>query len=142
MKISELARRTGVSAHALRHYERQGLLKARRLPSGYRDYDERVVREVIFIVMARRVGLPLKRIADSLPAYRAGRLTFTQMIDALNERIAEVDAAIATQQQQRRLLVDHVQWLADQQAQARRSRAERSGGTPPWPQVRTRKETR
>jgi DNA-binding transcriptional MerR regulator len=142
MKISELAQRTGVSAHALRHYERLGLLKARRLPSGYRDYDERVVREVIFIVMARRVGLPLKRIGDSLPAYRAGRLTFTQMIDALNERIAEVDAAIAAQQQQRQLLLDHVQWLADQQAQARRSRAERSTGAPQWPQVHTRKETR
>ena len=40
MKISELAKRTGVSTHALRHYERLGLLEPVRHANGYRDYTE------------------------------------------------------------------------------------------------------
>ncbi len=40
MRISELARRTGVSPHALRHYERLGLLRPARTTGGYRDYPE------------------------------------------------------------------------------------------------------
>ncbi|MED5621405.1 MerR family DNA-binding transcriptional regulator [Ideonella sp. BN130291] len=133
MRISQLAERTGVSAHALRHYERLGLLKPRRLPSGYRDYDERVVREVVFIVMGRQMGLPLQRIAENLPAYRAGRLSHAQVIDALQQRVAELDQEISTRQQQRQALLDHVQWLVQQQKQAR----ERSpSGATPWPKVR------
>lgn len=34
MLISELARLTGVTVHALRHYERAGLLRPARLPNG------------------------------------------------------------------------------------------------------------
>ena len=57
MQISELAKQTGVTVHALRHYERLGLLKPARLPNGYRDYSDGMRREVIFITMSRQIGL-------------------------------------------------------------------------------------
>ena len=38
MQISELARQAAVSVHALRHYERLGLIRPHRRANGYRDY--------------------------------------------------------------------------------------------------------
>jgi MerR family transcriptional regulator, copper efflux regulator len=111
MRISELAARTQASAHALRHYEGLGLIHAARSAGGYRLFAESVVREVLLILMCRRIGFSLKEIALWLPAYRAGRLSASQMIDMLHERIAQIDTSIAEQRQQRQLLVQHVAWL-------------------------------
>jgi DNA-binding transcriptional MerR regulator len=50
MLISEIAAQAGVNIQAIRFYESRGLLKKpRRLPSGYRDYPEEVVKVVRFI---------------------------------------------------------------------------------------------
>jgi MerR family copper efflux transcriptional regulator len=114
MRISELAQRTGVSPHALRHYERLGLLRPARTSGGYRDYPESARREVIFIAMSRKIGFSLKSIAEHLPAYRAGRLRIDQMIEAMRERIAEIDGELAALQAQRAQVVEHIQWLRKQ----------------------------
>ena len=66
MKISELAKRTGVSTHALRHYERLGLLAPMRHANGYRHYTESMRREVVFIAMSRKIGFSLAAIAERL----------------------------------------------------------------------------
>jgi DNA-binding transcriptional MerR regulator len=108
MRISELALRTGVTPHALRHYERQGLLRPARRPSGYREYAESAVRDVMFIVSGRRLGYSLKDLRDALPAYRAGRLTPELGIESLRARIAEIERQIAAQQALRAELLRHV----------------------------------
>lgn len=118
MKVSELARCTGVSVHRLRRYEAQGLLHAERQASGYREFSERAVREVLFIDRGREIGLSLKTLADALPRYRAGTLSIDEMIDALQARIAEVDAVIAEQQALRGKLVEHIGWFRQRQAAA------------------------
>jgi len=137
MKISEVARRAGVTAHALRHYERLGLIAAARRPSGYRDYDETVVREVAFITAGRRLGFSLRALGEALPAYRDGRLTPSQGIESLNELIAEVDRQIAALQVRRATLVGHVARLQDK---ARAKKPTRRGAA--WPSFRTPKEPR
>jgi DNA-binding transcriptional MerR regulator len=133
MRISELAQRTGVSAHRLRRYESEGLLQAERSDGGYREFSERTVREVIFISMGRDLGFSLKRLAETLPRYRAGSLTIDQMIDELQRRIAEVDVLIAEQRALRKRLVSHIGWFEKRkQAQARRE----SAATPRFPSTR------
>ncbi|MGC7098357.1 MerR family transcriptional regulator [Amycolatopsis lurida] len=67
MRISELARRTGVSQRLLRYYEEQGLLRPQRLPSGYRVYDESDVTTVEHIRNLLAAGLSTTTIADLLP---------------------------------------------------------------------------
>lgn len=134
MQISELARRTAVSVHALRHYERLGLLQPRRLANGYRDYPAGLQREVVFIAMSRQLGFSLPQIADRLGAYRAGTLTVEAMAQALGERAEALAQQIAALQAQNDRVMEHKAWLLAQQAAARRPRV----GTPrpPWPQVR------
>lgn len=133
MKVSELARRTGVSVHRLRRYEDAGLIGAERLASGYREFGERTVREVVFISMGRDLGFSLQELAGALPRYRAGTLTFEQMVEAMQGRIAQVDALIAEQRALRKRLVSHIDWLHKRQREAAKPRA-----STPWP--RTRKE--
>lgn len=134
MRISELAARSGASAHALRHYEKLGLIRAGRSAGGYREFADSVVREVVFIVMGRRIGFSLKEIGEWLPAYRSGRLTAEQMIDALQERIDQIDAQIAQQRVQRGQLLEHIAWFR-QRAQKARA-APGSPPATPWPSAR------
>ena len=74
MQISELAQQASVSVHALRHYERLGLIHPDRRANGYRDYPARMRREVVFIAMSRQLGFSLPQIALRLDEYRAGTL--------------------------------------------------------------------
>lgn len=129
MRVSELAQRTGVSAHRLRRYEELGLLRAERRASGYREFGEGAVREVVFIAMGRDLGFSLKALAEALPRYRAGTLSFEQVVDFMQQRIAEVDAEIARQRALRKKLVSHIAWLARRQ----RELEQRPSATAAWP---------
>ena len=99
MPISEVARRSGVAASALRYYEERGLISSERAGSGHRRFTRSVLRRVAFVVFAQRVGLSLEEIAEQLahqPTDRApsrrdwSRLSagWTERIDA---RIAELE---------------------------------------------------
>ncbi|MBT9507288.1 MerR family DNA-binding transcriptional regulator [Rhodoferax sp.] len=143
MQISELAQLTGVSTHALRHYEKLGMLEPARRPSGYREYPEAMRREVIFIAMSRKVGIPLKLIAAQLPAYRAGQLTITQMVEALQARVLEIEQQTERLNAQRIEVISHIAWLKKQdrayQAKQQRLAMTRVGHVQaPWPAVRAR----
>lgn len=133
MRISELAQRTGVSVHALRHYERLGLLAPARTAGGYRDYAESTRREVVFIAMSRKIGFSLKAIAGHLPAYRSGRLAIDDMVLAMQQRLDEIDREIAALGQQRRQVAEHIQWLRAQEARRRRVAKAPRPASRPWP---------
>src|SRR5215207_5291950 len=60
MRIGELAERVGTSTRALRHYEAQGLLRARRDANGYRDYGEDDLRLVEEIRSLQAIGFTLE----------------------------------------------------------------------------------
>lgn len=66
MQIKEIARRTGASERSLRHYEQQGLLASRRLPNGYRDFDESAIERVHLIRSFLALGLTADQISHFL----------------------------------------------------------------------------
>jgi MerR family transcriptional regulator, redox-sensitive transcriptional activator SoxR len=66
LTISEVARRSGVAASALRFYEERGLIASERAGSGHRRYGRPVLRRIAFIVFAQRVGLTLEEIGAEL----------------------------------------------------------------------------
>jgi MerR family redox-sensitive transcriptional activator SoxR len=66
LTISEVSRRSGVAASALRFYEDRGLIRSERTTAGHRRYPRAVLRRVAFIVFAQRVGLTLDEIGAEL----------------------------------------------------------------------------
>lgn len=115
MRISELSAKTQVSVHRLRRYEADGLIESQRLPNGYRDYDEGTVRHVVFIAMSREMGFSLPVIADYLPRFKTGKLSAKDMIEAIRQRVADIDQVIAENQALRKMLIDHIGWFENKQ---------------------------
>jgi MerR family redox-sensitive transcriptional activator SoxR len=66
LTIGAVSERTGVSASALRFYEAEGLLRARRTAGGQRRYSRDVLRRVSFIRVAQEVGLTLEEVRAAL----------------------------------------------------------------------------
>ena len=98
LTISEIARRSGVAASALRFYEERGLIKSERAGSGHRRYPRSVLRRIAFIVFAQKMGLTLEEVGAELGKLPSNRVPeradwakisggWTQRID---ERIAEL----------------------------------------------------
>lgn len=111
MLISELSAKTHVSVHRLRRYEAAGLIGSQRQSNGYRDYDEKAVKHVVFIAMARDMGFSLSFIAAYLPRFQSGQLRPQEMIEAIHQRVAEIDKAMAEQKALRKMLLSHLDWF-------------------------------
>lgn len=89
MRIGELSESTGTSVRSLRYYEQQGLLTARRSPSGQRHYDGDAISQVRLIQLFLRAGLPTTRILEMLPCVHSGTTTRSQrdMLDGERQRL-------------------------------------------------------
>jgi MerR family Zn(II)-responsive transcriptional regulator of zntA len=67
MKISELAKQTGISAHTVRYYEKVGLLiPSQRNESNYRVYNRDDVITAEFIKRSKECGFSLAETASLL----------------------------------------------------------------------------
>jgi MerR family redox-sensitive transcriptional activator SoxR len=73
LTIGELAARSGVAPSALRFYEAEGLIAARRTDGNQRRYARPVLRRVALIQAGRTAGIPLQRIREALDGLPAGR---------------------------------------------------------------------
>jgi MerR family transcriptional regulator, redox-sensitive transcriptional activator SoxR len=74
LTISEVSRRSGVAASALRFYEERGLIQSERAGSGHRRYPRAVLRRIAFIVFAQKVGMTLDEVAGELKKLPLGRV--------------------------------------------------------------------
>jgi DNA-binding transcriptional MerR regulator len=66
VNVQEFARLAGVTVRALHHYDRLGLLRARRNGTGYRVYAAGDLERLEQIVALKFLGIPLKRIGTML----------------------------------------------------------------------------
>ncbi|MFG3268200.1 MULTISPECIES: MerR family transcriptional regulator [Streptomyces] len=90
MLIGEVARRSGVSARMLRHYESLGLVRpSGRTGSGYREYSGEDIRRIFHIESLRSLGLSLREIGRALddPGFTPTELV-GDLIGRTRERIA------------------------------------------------------
>ncbi len=104
MRIGELARATGASARALRHYEQAGLITSERAPNSYRVYDERAVVRVRNIRYLLDAGLTLDDVRVFLPCLDgdvAAAPPSGQGLRVAQDRLAVLDARIAAQTEAR-----------------------------------------
>lgn len=97
LKISQLAERTGLSAHTLRFYEKNGLIRASdRSEAGYRYYTDADVRRAEFVKTARNIGFSLEDIGQLL-SIRVNKDSHScqEVTDITRHKLEEVSQKIA-----------------------------------------------
>ncbi|MFH8576346.1 HEAT repeat domain-containing protein [Streptomyces zaomyceticus] len=96
MLIGEVARRSGVSARMLRHYESLGLVRPTgRTDAGYREYSDEDIRRIFHIESLRSLGLSLREVGSALddPGFTPSRLV-DDLVRRTRERIAAETALL------------------------------------------------
>ncbi|MEV4004755.1 HEAT repeat domain-containing protein [Actinomadura sp. NPDC049753] len=90
MLIGDVARRSGVSARMLRHYESLGLVRPTgRTGAGYREYSGEDIRRIFHIESLRSLGLSLREVGRALddPGFAPAELV-ADLVHRTRERIA------------------------------------------------------
>ena len=73
LTVGQLAARSGVADTALHFYESKGLIKGNRNAGNQRRYPRDVLRRVVVIKIAQRLGIPLATIGEALQTLPDGR---------------------------------------------------------------------
>ena len=102
MKISELAVRTGLSAHTIRYYERIGLMPpAPRDGATHRHYDERALNWIEFVGRLKTTGMPIRQMLRYAELRAAGpssnaerKALLTEHRDAVRRHVEELIACL------------------------------------------------
>ena len=104
MTVGELARRTGMSAKAIRQFEALGLIySAGRSEANYRLFDESAIWCIQAIVSLRSLGLTIKEIQQLAAVY------FDRPGEPIGPRLAELLDRAEQRIEQRRAELDLIQ---------------------------------
>ncbi|SNQ51781.1 MerR family transcriptional regulator [Frankia canadensis] len=134
MLIGDVARRSGVSARVLRHYDALGLVRpSGRTAGGYREYSAEDVRRIFHVESLRSLGLSLGQVERVLadPAFAPSDLVSDlirwtedrlERDRELLRRLRAIDASAPTGWQDVLCIVDLMQGL-DAPSAARRQQA-------------------
>jgi DNA-binding transcriptional MerR regulator len=108
LSIGEAARRTGVSVHTLRYYERAGLVVTPidRTTGGRRRYQQLDLKWIVVCTKLRATGMPIKTIRRYAQLVAAGPGNEHERLALMEAHRADVTAKLAEIQQNLKL-IDH-----------------------------------
>ena len=105
VSIGEAARRSGVSARMVRHYEGLGLLPAvARTESGYRQYDDADIHTLRFIKRSRDLGFSMEEIAELVGLWHNRRRASASVKRIAQKHLSELEQRITDMQAMRNTL--------------------------------------
>lgn len=106
LTIGQVAKQADVGVETVRFYERKGLLEEPdRRPSGYRQYDEGVIRRLEFIQRAKELGFTLKEVKELLSLKFDSSTTCADVKERAETKIEDIESKIRTLQRMKRALV-------------------------------------
>ncbi len=108
LSIGDLAAATGVSRDGLRFYETRGLIRARRRSNGYRAYPPEAVELVRYVRAAQQLGFTLAEIGEGMTQVWQQPDIDAAVTALLREKLAAIDARIASLQATRDALAARV----------------------------------
>jgi DNA-binding transcriptional MerR regulator len=97
LTIAEAAARSGLTAHTLRYYERDGLMlgTVERAGSGHRRYTEGDLTWIEMITRLRSTGMPIRDVRRYAALVRAGEGTEAERLELLTALRERVEAELA-----------------------------------------------
>jgi MerR family transcriptional regulator, copper efflux regulator len=108
MLVKELSIRTGLSAHAIRFYEKEGLLPKRfiqRAENDYRHYSEEAIDRIATIKILRSAGFTLSEIKELMDKWDSGKLTHSEGSAFMRRKMKEIDDRIVELRQIKKNLI-------------------------------------
>jgi DNA-binding transcriptional MerR regulator len=96
--IGDVARRTGLSVHALRFYEREGLMLSQQVArgtGGHRRYTAQDVNWLRICIKLRASGMPLAKIRRFAELVREGPGNEQERLELLREQQRHVENQLA-----------------------------------------------
>ena len=116
MRIREAVEKSGVSAPAIRYYERLGLLgSVRRTPAGYRAFSDNDVQLLVFLRKARDLGFTLSECSELLELVAApvppSRARVERTREIASVRLADINQQIEHLERRRELVQLHLESL-------------------------------
>jgi MerR family Zn(II)-responsive transcriptional regulator of zntA len=95
MLINELSKKTGISAHTIRYYEKSGLIEGKQDESvksnNYLHYDDVTVEKLEFISDAKSVGFTIKEIGQIIDAWYNQKYSKEQKLYILNDKLVSLE---------------------------------------------------
>jgi MerR family copper efflux transcriptional regulator len=94
MFISELEKKTGLTRHTIRFYEKEGFLEKRHIRRGennYRDYSEDAVALLLNIKAGQAAGFTLAELKEMREADETNELTIQRKVVLIRQKIDDID---------------------------------------------------
>jgi MerR family transcriptional regulator, copper efflux regulator len=94
MKVHELAEKSGLTAHTIRFYEKEGLLDSRHVrrdANNYRNYTETAIERLGFIKKFQGIGCSIAELKEVLHDKDVHARTNREVISWIRQKIAEVE---------------------------------------------------
>jgi MerR family copper efflux transcriptional regulator len=108
MLINELSKRTGITAHTIRFYEKSGLIKGKRLENvksnNYFHYDEETVEKLKIIKGAKSIGFTISEISNLIDAWYNNKLLIEEKLSICDEKLLSIENKIRELKQMQKLL--------------------------------------
>ena len=109
MNIADFARRSGLSAHTLRYYERIGLLgRVTRAANGHRRFGERDVEWVAFLHRLRSTGMGIREMQRYAALRARGDATLAERQAMLRDHADRLAAELRAQQAHLRVVREKI----------------------------------
>ena len=122
--IQEVSRKTGLSAHTLRFYEKEGLLGlVERSPSGIRQYSDADLELLGGICCLKNTGMSLQEITRFVQLTHEGDQTLAERVELLREQRESVLARMNEMQE----YLEKVTWKLNYFSEKLRAYEERQG---------------
>jgi MerR family transcriptional regulator, copper efflux regulator len=110
MLINELSKKTGLTTHTIRFYEKSGLVRGKRDESvksnNYFQYDEETVERLELIGYAKAVGFTLSEIGQLIDAWYNKEFQIADKIAILDAKLITIDEKIKQLEDMKQLIAE------------------------------------
>ena len=105
--IQEVSRKTGLTAHTLCYYEKEGLIPGvERSQGGFRQYTDEDLERLGLICCLKNTGMPLQQIARFVRLAHEGDCTLEERVELLKEHREKIMERMDETQQ----YLDKITW--------------------------------
>ena len=111
--IGEFAKRTGLTIHTLRYYEKLGLLHPKRTSGNVRYYDQLDESWLAMILRLKATDMPIKDMQRFAALREQGEATYAQRMNLLQQHLQHLDGEVAQLLANREKLVEKIQFYND-----------------------------